>query len=293
MRRIGRFGDAGVASAFVDVLLVWAIRAESRESDDGWAIWVMDDAQVDGARELLELYEKDPKDPRFSGSAKKARAQRGVEAKLDEAYRGRVKQARTSLYGAGGGGWVTKFLVGVSVALYAAQWVGADPSGFHFLYISEYYPPPVLPEVAAGQIWRLWTPMFLHAGLLHLGFNMYWTWNLGLGVEHWKGGAKMAWIVIWTGLFAHLGQYFWAGPNFVGMSGVGFGLVGYLWAKGRLDPADRLALPDETFRLFVIWGLICVTGLIGPVANAAHGLGMLSGLGLAWLETRVLPRLKR
>ena len=27
--------------------------------------------------------------------------------------------------------------------------------------------------IIQGQVWRLFTPMFLHASILHIGFNMY------------------------------------------------------------------------------------------------------------------------
>ena len=41
--------------------------------------------------------------------------------------------------------------------------------------------------IVAGQLWRLITPVLLHGGLLHLGFNMYALYILGPGLERYFG----------------------------------------------------------------------------------------------------------
>src|SRR5271157_6560021 len=37
--------------------------------------------------------------------------------------------------------------------------------------------------IRAGQIWRLITPVFLHASILHIAFNMYALFLFGRGIE--------------------------------------------------------------------------------------------------------------
>lgn len=46
--------------------------------------------------------------------------------------------------------------------------------------------------IAAGQYWRLITPAFLHANLMHLAVNCYSLNNLGPSVEMQSGGARFA-----------------------------------------------------------------------------------------------------
>ena len=46
--------------------------------------------------------------------------------------------------------------------------------------------------ITAGQYWRLVTPAFLHANLIHLAVNCYSLNNLGPSVEMQSGGKRFA-----------------------------------------------------------------------------------------------------
>jgi GlpG protein len=64
------------------------------------------------------------------------------------------------------------------------------------------------------------------------------------------------------------------------MSGVVYGLIGYIWMRGKFDPASGLFLHSTTVTMAVVWFLLCLVGIIPHVANAAHGVGF--AVGLAW-----------
>jgi GlpG protein len=71
--------------------------------------------------------------------------------------------------------------------------------------------------------------------------------------------------------------------QFGGMSGVGYGLFGYLWIKSRFDPHSNVFLPPNTVGLFLIWFALCWSGLLGPIANWAHTVGMVSGTTIGYV----------
>ena len=60
------------------------------------------------------------------------------------------------------------------------------------------------PLTADGQWWRLLTAMFLHVGLMHLGFNLYFLWAVGRACEQIFGAAAYAVVYFGSGLIASL-----------------------------------------------------------------------------------------
>jgi GlpG protein len=64
------------------------------------------------------------------------------------------------------------------------------------------------------------------------------------------------------------------------MSGVDYGLFGYVWMKSRFDPGSGLFIHPTTVFLMMAWLLLCMTpGSVVHAANAAHLVGL--GMGLA------------
>ena len=160
--------------------------------------------------------------------------------------------------------------------------------------ISEYYGND-LPEVRQGQIWRLLTPIFLHFSLLHLAFNMLWLWILGRVIENIQGGPFLMLLVSLLGIGSNLGQYYWSGPLFGGMSGVVYGLLGFLWIQGKLNPNYSVRLHQPIVIMMMVWFVLCWSGILSwlslllfktplEVANMAHTTGLLIGLIWGFLQ---------
>ena len=55
----------------------------------------------------------------------------------------------------------------------------------------------------------------------------------------------------------------------MGMSGVIYALFGYVWMKGMYQPEQRMGVHPNTVNLMLIWLVVCMTGVIGPIGNAA------------------------
>lgn len=141
-------------------------------------------------------------------------------------------------------------------------------------------------SILSGQVWRLLTPMLIHFGPMHLVFNLYWLWDLGRPMEFKEGIGRFALLI---GIFAvgsSVLQYVVSGPYFGGMSGVVYGLIGYVWARGRFQPLSGYRLAQNDFFLAVGWYLLCWTGVLGPIANWAHTGGFALGLLFGYLDAR-------
>jgi GlpG protein len=82
---------------------------------------------------------------------------------------------------------------------------------------------------------------------------------------------------------------------FGGMSGVIYGLLGYIVVWNRLRPATPFPLVKGVAAVMVVWLLVCMAGFtellgLGAVANTAHlsglVLGLILGLAAALLDRK-------
>lgn len=150
----------------------------------------------------------------------------------------------------------------------------------------------------SGEWWRWLSPLFIHFSLLHIVFNMLWTWELGRRIERLQRSGVLMGLVLVTGISSNLAQYLMSGPLFGGMSGVIFGLMGYTWLWDRLCPERGFGLPPALMTFMLIWLVLGVTGAIealgfGAIANTAHLVGLVSGLLVTPLIYALRARLWR
>lgn len=133
-------------------------------------------------------------------------------------------------------------------------------------------------EILHGQLWRLITPIFVHLSFLHILFNMLWFKDLGYLLEHSFGKNFVLLFVLISGFFSNLFQYFVSGPQFGGMSGVLYGMLGFIWVYKKLNSDFEYALPRFDIGMMIGWFFVCLTGYLGPIANTAHGVGLVVGI---------------
>jgi len=140
--------------------------------------------------------------------------------------------------------------------------------------------------MAKGEYWRLVTPIFLHFGIFHIAFNGLWLWELGRRMEPLIGSVQMIAAVLLMAVASNLGQYLWSGPSlFGGMSGVVYGLLGYIWIRNKVAPKPILDIPNGLLGFMLFWLLLGMSGFInffmdGSIANVAHAIGLLTGMML-------------
>jgi len=181
---------------------------------------------------------------------------------------------------------ITAILIALSLIVSLFSKFGSDFQLFHFLFISEYRQG--LPEIMSGQLWRLFTPILLHFGILHIAFNMLWLYQLGSVIEQRQSIRRMAILVIITSILSNLAQFIWSGPLFGGMSGVVYGLLAYVWVQGKFNPRAGIGLDKNIAIMMLVWFVICWLGLVGNIANMAHTIGLISGAILGFFYS---PRL--
>jgi GlpG protein len=296
MRMIGHIGSEPAARTFSDYLYVKGIKNQvEAESDGSWAIWIHGEDELETARSLLRSFLSNPNDVSVKRQAEKARELLDQEQREEEAARKRHFD-RDRLFPESGWramGPLTLSLIGISVVVY----VICEFSNFgelitNYLLISD--PSRLerdLPEVREGQVWRLLTPIFIHFTLLHIFFNMLWLKDLGSMIERRLGTLLLLLLVVVIGVSSNVAQYYYnyyyTGPViFGGMSGVVYGLFGYVWIRGKFDPDSGLFLHPSTVTMMLIWFGLCFTGII-PIANTVHTVGLVVGVVWGYLAARL------
>jgi GlpG protein len=152
--------------------------------------------------------------------------------------------------------------------------------------------PGLAALLETGQIWRWITPIFLHFSVVHLLFNIAVTTDFGRRIEFARGSFGFIGLVVIIGLLSNVGQYLLGGnPLFGGLSGVAYGLLGFVLVSQRRFPEEAAwqVHPGFAFSL-VIFLVIFSTGITEPfglyVANEAHWIGLISGGLLALVHRK-------
>jgi len=142
------------------------------------------------------------------------------------------------------------------------------------------------PLILQGQLWRLFTSMFLHIGLQHLVFNSIGLFIFGVEMERIYGRYRYLVIYLLAGLFGSLASFAVKGPYqfSAGASGAIFGIIGmnlaFFWVyRHKLGEYGRQ-------RRRMVWVLIIINLVLGytvlPSDNMAHIGGTVAGFILGY-----------
>jgi rhomboid protease GluP len=142
------------------------------------------------------------------------------------------------------------------------------------------------PYTVSGEWWRLITAMFLHFGIIHIAFNMYALFMVGLYLEPILGRLRYTAAYLCTGVFASIASIWWHGDRAVGAgaSGAIFGMYGLLIAllTTSLIPKTMRNNLMQSMGIFVLYNLI-YGAKSGSTDNAAHLGGLLSGFVVGYI----------
>ncbi len=290
MRQIGTIADDRQMQRLADYLLAQGIKIQAERGESGYMVWAIDEDRVHQAREEIARFQENPEDERYAGAARDARQIRDGAIRAEKTRQKNVVHAGRQ-WSVPRGKPVTILLIVLSCAAAFSTGFGKNDQNpilqklliashdVHDMYHLVFRPGS---DVLRGQVWRLITPIFIHFGPMHLLMNMMALHNLGTLIEVRRGPWRLAGMVVAIALISNVAQYLFKGPSFGGMSGVDFGLFGYIWMKSEFEPEAGMFIPQSSVMLMLGWLVICMLGWLGPIANYAHFGGLIVGMILGY-----------
>jgi GlpG protein len=264
---------------------------------------VRDENHVDAARKAFDDYQYNSHDVRYQGVERVADSIRREETRRHEQARKNVIDLR--------GRWgnvaarrrpLVLTLIVLSILVGLTSNMGGDrfgPAMRSLLFCSTVHErgwdqtrlEDRLIDLKKGELWRLITPIFVHYGAVHLAFNMIMLYQIGSVIEDrrgtWRIGLMVLAIAIASNAAQSLAPLSWGGSPFAaGMSGVVYGLFGYLWMKSLYAPELGLFVSRSTVFVLLLWLVLGISGVLEQhirVANWTHGVGLLVGVAIGYL----------
>lgn len=301
MRQVGNLGKENEARRFASYLVTKGIPAQIESDGDEWTVWVRDENQVAESRDLFETFRRDPDNSEYRSAERAAEQIRREQVQRQRQAHQHVVQMRER--------WsqstsrrapltLTLIVLSVLVTLTssfgkAQQGLGASVKrelSFVDQQSFEESNDKPLAAIARGEVWRLVTPIFVHYSPIHLIFNMIMFFQFAMIVETLRGTVRLGAMILAVALLSNLAQAIFpeqlgGNPFFGGMSGVVYGLFGYVWLKAITDPQSGFFMNQSTVIILVGWLLLCMTPAMPNVANVAHIIGLVTGMALGYLPS--------
>ena len=260
---------------FLHVLQQQGIGHRVTEDSGEQVLWVASDAQAEQVRELYQQFQ--------AGQWPTDDFVQAVQPKVISYQRlGFVDQLRRSP--------VTTAVLLACLAVALITFLGENLDTVRWFTFNDFqiqgdyvYFASIEHSLGQGQWWRLWSPMLLHFGFLHLAMNMMWYWELGRRIEFQQGRWFLLSLTLIAALVSNVSQFVMSDASlFGGLSGVLYAVLGHCWIYQRIYPQASYALPKGVVAMMLIWLLLCLFGVVtalgfGQIANAAHVSGLLLG----------------
>lgn len=302
MRCLGEIEGQADAEKFVAHLLTLDIstQLETVPNSGKWEIWVREEDRLAEAASELRAFEVNPSDAKYAEAISKARKllDEKEKARLEAIKNVKKIDTRSSPRHLSAGGklpplTLTLFVLCLGIGLLtevlspSSRGPGARiKDQLSFVSFEDYVKSEKDPAASLKkfELWRAITPIFIHIGVLHLAMNMFMLYSFGRLVERWIGTPMFALLVLVLAIIPNLFQglapeWMHGSPLFGGISGVLYGLLGFVWIRTTINPTHGFSIP---FPLMVVAVGLIVVGLSGAIeswrlADLAHLGGLLVG----------------
>ena len=349
MRNLGSLDNPKQAESFIAYLLVQGIEGHFDAQANPPEIWVKDEDRLTEAINELAAFRQNPTDPKYTAALSQAKTIRQEQAKKTKAMQKNIVHVARGglnkkphltmlLLGLCGiVGLLTNFGIKPGDVNRNGRFDVEDKkaSVAHFTQpvyrwlqftcigppeskeLNQTYPEGEKDALALrtaslqrGEVWRLFTPIFIHHGVMHIVFNLYMLFNFGSLIERRYSWKRLLMLTLLASAIPNLVQC--TVPEFIqgiapiyiggymmtglgGMSGVVYGLFGYIWIKSIFDPKFGFRIPQSSIIIMMAWLFGCMfadqlaKAGIGffptNIANWAHGIGLLVGMIVAFLQS--------
>lgn len=306
MRYIGECPSEVEAAKITCHLLNNDIDAVAEETDGVWQVWVRDEDKIALGRTEFMAYKADPNHERYVNAVAEAESRAQAEAaRRVETHRQSLRSSDKSPRQSPRNGRtmprpvyintviVVTILVTVLTSFGATGGSNLASDVFDSLtFVGEdalAAKNTPFASVMRGEVWRLITPIFLHMSFFHILFNCLLFYIMGRQIEWERGPYFLAFFILVVGLSANLGQAIlppFAGEfiQFGGLSGVIYGIFGYIWICSRTGQGRYFMPTFVVVVMFIFFahswlielGIVAATGDIN--ANWNHTFGLLAGI---------------
>lgn len=199
---------------------------------------------------------------------------------------------------------ITISLIVINILIFVWTWI--QPSEYLEHFILKYYalnPAELLisltsrPDLLPYNILTIFSSMFLHGGILHLGGNMLYLWIFGNNIEDSMGHARFGLFYLFSGVVAALAQFSFDPTSSIPMIGASGAVSGVLGAYLLLFPRATVktliflfifitTVDIPAMLLLTIWFFFQIVSSYGPgVAWFAHIGGFIFGMAATKIFT--------
>ncbi|TRX55195.1 rhomboid family intramembrane serine protease GlpG [Thalassomonas sp. M1454] len=237
---------------------------------DGWAVLCLEE-ELTRSRVEFEQFINNPHHPKYQQVAWDQ--SRSVKLNTNGQF---YQQVKTNFLSQAGP--FTLAIFAICWAVFAATFLYFFDASFNLL---KFNIDGDLNQTFA-QPWRFLTPAVFHFSILHIAFNTMWWWQIGGQIEKTLGLKHIIAIFLSSALLSNIAQFFVSGPNFGGLSGVVYAVLGFAWIYGHLQPNRGIYLSNPIIGFMLFWLVLGFTDFMPiNVANTAHLIGLLAGMGYA------------
>ena len=298
MRFIGEVGSTDDGMILRAYLLQNGIETKIETERNGRvSVWVIDEDRIGQAAELFNSFNVQSDKSVYREAVFHAKVMEQAKKEEQDRYERNLHNVRPQLNNRGST-VVTSTLIGICVAIWVFEILSPNMIRLlqGLLMISDPYQPGItlVDELMKGQIWRLFTPALLHfplmeggqfqiMGIMHILFNMMWLKQLGSVIEARHGSRYMILMFLVFSALPNLLQYSLSGPAFLGMSGVNYALLCFLWIRGKFDRRYGMRLNPGVIWLMMIWFVFGFTG--NGTANMVHLGGVVCGIAWGYISS--------
>jgi len=176
---------------------------------------------------------------------------------------------------------VTYTILGLTIFVYLLQLgteytTGIDQAAYWGLKVNEL--------IAAGQLWRLITPVLLHGSIIHIGFNMYALYLFGPRLENNFGRWRFLALYLISGFAGNVFSMMFTQAPSLGSSTAIFGLLG---AHGIFVYQNREYFGQQIARaalsrIIQVAAINLLIGLSPGIDNWGHVGGLIGGTVFTW-----------